>query len=102
MNLNNQDYTQILNFYNLAIPKKRHLIKKRAEDILADKLCRCIKKVKIGDEKKSVGVCSRSIFNKKGITRGTFKCKKNKRNITMKKKKKKLTMKKKAKKVDNT
>ena len=97
MNLNNSDYTQILRFYDIPVPNKKGLLKTRAEDVLADKLCRCIKKVKIGDEKKRIGICTRSIFNKKGLSRGKFKCKKSKKNVTMKKTKKNMTMKKKQK-----
>ena len=95
MKLNNQDYVQILDFYQVPVPKKKNMLKKKAEKILADKLCKCIKKVKLKDEAKSVGVCTRSIFNKKGITRGTFKCMKKSKKVTLKKKKKNLTIKKK-------
>ena len=42
---------------------------------MASKLCGCIKKVG-PDEGKSIGICTRTIFNNKGYTRGKFKCKK--------------------------
>jgi hypothetical protein len=42
---------------------------------MASKLCGCIKKVG-PDEGKSIGICTKTIFNNKGYTRGKFKCKK--------------------------
>ena len=100
MKLNNQDYVQILEFYQLPVPKKKNMLKKNAEKVLADKLCKCIKKVKLNNEAKSVGVCTRSVFNKKGITRGKFKCMKNSKKVTLKKRKKNLSIKKKNKNPD--
>ena len=61
--LNTNDYIQILNYYNIPIPKgknkknkgvqthkftkaEKKKIKEIAEKILAEKLCRCIKKWK--------------------------------------------------------
>ena len=47
MNLTTQDYKTILNYYNISHKSKTNTwIKRNAEDILANKLCRCIKKVK--------------------------------------------------------
>ena len=42
------DYKNILSFYNIPITStmKKKKIQELAEDILARKLCRCIKKVK--------------------------------------------------------
>lgn len=93
--LNKQDYIKILNYYDINIPKSYIKIKKIAETVLANKLCRCIKKVSsVKDETKGIGICTRSIFNKKGLKRGTFKCKKNIKRVTFKKKHKNNTMKK--------
>jgi hypothetical protein len=91
--LTNKDYIDILTFYKLSIPKSRRLIKAKAEDIISEKLCRCIKTVqkKIGtknknknnknngsvSEAKAIGICTKSIFNNRGFTRGRFKCKQN-------------------------
>jgi hypothetical protein len=91
--LTSKDYMDILSFYKLTIPKSKRLIKKKAENIISDKLCRCIKTVqkkltnnKINtnnntntklSETKAIGICSKTIFNNKGFTRGQFKCKKN-------------------------
>lgn len=87
MSLNKKDYVKILNYYKMRIPSNKNTLKKRAEDVLATKLCRCIKKVDPKDEEKAIGVCSRSIFNKKGLTRGKFKCKKGTRKVSFKKQK---------------
>jgi len=73
--LNINDYKQILEYYDLDIPKSNRLIQNAAENILAQKLCRCIKKVDVKDEGRSIGICTKTIFNRKGITRGKFKCK---------------------------
>jgi hypothetical protein len=85
--LKNNDYVKILEFYNLSIPKLQNLIKKKAEKILAEKLCRCIKKITIKkNESIAIGICTKSIINKKGFTRSKFKCK-NKEFIHIKKNK---------------
>jgi hypothetical protein len=75
--LTNKDYINILNFYNISIPKSKRLLKQKSEKIMAEKLCKCIKKVDVNNEAKSIGICTRTIFNSKGYTRGTFQCKKN-------------------------
>ncbi len=75
--LTNNDYVRILNYYNKPIPKTRQRIKQESEKILAEKLCKCIKKLDPEHEAKSIGICTKTIFNKRGLTRGKFKCKKN-------------------------
>ena len=79
-----KDYKQILDYYNKPIPYSNRLVKKNAENILAEKLCRCIKKVDPKNEVRSIGICTKTIINRKGYTRGNFKCK-GKRSITIKK-----------------
>ena len=69
------DYKFILQYYNKSIPKSSRLLKMAAEKILAEKLCRCIKKVDPKNEARAIGICTKSIFNRKGFTRGKFKCK---------------------------
>jgi len=69
------DYKQILEFYNKPIPKTKMLLRIEAEKIMATKLCRCIKKNDPEFEEKSIGICTKTIFNNKGYTRGKFKCK---------------------------
>ena len=73
--LSNDDYKKILEYYKKPIPTSKKLLKIEAEQILATKLCRCIKKVGIENESKAIGICTKTILNRKGLTRGKFKCK---------------------------
>jgi hypothetical protein len=70
-----EDYKKILEYYNEPIPKSLRLRKKNAERILANKLCRCIKKIDKVPEARSIGICTKTVINEKGYTRGKFKCK---------------------------
>jgi hypothetical protein len=78
-NLNQKDYTKILEFYKIPIPKSKRLLQQTAENLLSEKLCKCIKKVgnniKPKNEALAIGICTKTIFNRKGLTRGKFKCK---------------------------
>lgn len=77
MELSKSDYKKILTFYNQPIPKSERLLKNSAENILADKLCTCIKKVSpFGSESRAIGICTKGVLNKKNIRRGNFTCKK--------------------------
>jgi hypothetical protein len=87
--LNNTDYKSILEYYNAPIPKSSRLLKVNAENILANKLCRCIKKLDPTEEAKSVGICTKTILNRKGLTRGKFKCRGKNNSIIIKKTKNK-------------
>lgn len=70
-----KDYKTILDYYKVDYSNlKNKDIKIKAEDILANKLCRCIKKV--GDEKRSIPICRESVFKKKGLHMYRFTCKK--------------------------
>ena len=80
------DYRHILEFYKKSIPKSKRLLKSQAKKLLANKLCRCIKKVDKENEARAIGICTKTIINNKGFTRGKFTCKK-KETITLKKKK---------------
>ncbi len=73
--LTNNDYTDILHFYKMRIPRSSRLLKHQAEKIIANKLCKCIKKLDPENEAKSIGICTKTIINNKGYKRGTFKCK---------------------------
>jgi hypothetical protein len=73
--MNNKDFVSILKYYKVNVPRSKKTIRKKAENIMASKLCGCIKKVG-PDEGKSIGICTKTIFNGKGYTRGKFKCKK--------------------------
>lgn len=70
------DYKHILAFYKKTLPKSKRLMKIQAEKILTSKLCRCIKKIDKVNESRSIGICTKSIINNKGFTRGKFTCKK--------------------------
>jgi hypothetical protein len=82
--LNDNDYKKILKYYQLDIPKSSRILKKKAEDIIGLKLCSCIKKVGVVNEPKSIGVCTKAVINRKGMIRGKFTCKKQ-RKIVLKK-----------------
>jgi hypothetical protein len=73
--LTHKDYLSILKYYKLTIPKSKIQVKNMAEDLMASKLCRCIKRIDMINEAKSIGICTKTIFNNKGFTRGKFKCK---------------------------
>ena len=73
--LKNKDYINILKFYKMNIPKSKRLLKLQAENILSEKLCRCIKKLESEYKEKSVAICTETIFNRKGLKRGKFNCK---------------------------
>ncbi|MEX0598611.1 MAG: hypothetical protein WD512_19165, partial [Candidatus Paceibacterota bacterium] len=88
--LNNADYMTILDYYNIQLGEKASKtdIKKMAEDILADKLCKCIKKVqktsKTLKEPQAVAICRDSVLHKKGVESARFSCKKKKTLIAKK------------------
>ena len=80
MNLSNSDYKIILDYYNIPYKKKSHRwIKNKSEDILANKLCRCIKKVSKKSKLKehvSIAICRKSIFTRRNLRHSRFSCKK--------------------------
>jgi hypothetical protein len=88
--LGNKDYVSILKYYNINIPRSKRLLKKLAEKIMAEKLCKCIKKLDPENEARSIGICTKTIFNSKGYTRGQFQCKK-KQTVKFRKTKKNKT-----------
>ncbi len=90
--ISDNDYKKILEFYDKPIPKSKKLLKIEAEKIMASKLCRCIKKIGTENEARSIGICTKTIFNRKGFTRGKFKCK-GKKYITFRKNSSKKTRK---------
>lgn len=74
--LSNSDYIKILQYYDIMIPPTAVATKQKAEKIMAQKLCACIKKVSPTNEEKSIGVCTRTVFKRKGLNRHNFECKK--------------------------
>jgi len=83
-NLTNTDYKKILTHYGKIISSSKSKTKRAAEDLITSKLCNCIKKINSPMEEKSIKLCSNSIFKKRGLIRGKFKCK-NGRSIRLKK-----------------
>jgi hypothetical protein len=92
MELSKNDYKKITEFY--GIPKQTNkTYKDLAEKVLANKLCKCIKKVRSTpkfDEKRAISICRNSIFKKRHIDLYSFKCKNSSSLIPKKKTKKKL------------
>jgi hypothetical protein len=75
--LTHTDYIKILKYYKMRIPNSAKTVKRAAEKMVATKLCRCIKKVgpdRTISEPASIGICTRSVINRKGLRRGSFKC----------------------------
>lgn len=79
--LTHDDYLKVLDYYNIPMPKTRMRVKKAAEQILAEKLCRCIKRVKrkqkSDNTREPVGICRTSVIYRKNLDIFRFKCNKN-------------------------
>ena len=77
--MSDTDYKAVLRFYDIKetslSPSQR---KTKAEELLATKLCRCIKKVeaRVSDRSQSFAVCSDSVLSKKGLTMSRVSCSK--------------------------
>ena len=67
----------IVHYYQIK-KQKNKTYKESAEDILSNKLCKCIKKVRPYDnnEDAAITICRDNIFKKRGIGFYNFKCKK--------------------------
>ena len=77
MELSHKDYLDILKFYNISYIKlTKKQIKLIAEQKLAEKLCRCIKKVNSGSEENAIAICTNSVIKRKNLKNYGFKCKK--------------------------
>ena len=86
MKLTHRDYETILNFYKINMANmKPPAIKEKAEDLLATKLCKCIKKIHYktststrkranAREKREIAICYNSVIRKKGLKTFKFKC----------------------------
>jgi hypothetical protein len=91
MKLNLSDYKKILDFYNINHTRlSSNSIKKKAENMLANKLCRCIKKVNLKQKRQSkqkinrkirqqgesqaIGACRNSVITRKNLKIHKFKC----------------------------
>ena len=75
-----KDYTAILKYYKMSYAGlSLREMKKTAEDILAKKLCRCIKKV--GNKttikkQKAIAICVTNVLKRKHLKTFKFKCNK--------------------------
>jgi len=78
--LTKDDYNSILKYYKIPISENmsNKEIKTKAENILASKLCKCIKKVdkKNKSEKRAIAICRDAVIQKKGFDIFRFSCKK--------------------------
>ena len=78
MDLTNKDYLDIMRFYRIDVSNMTNKnIKKKAENILANKLCKCIKKVdpQLTKEQNTIALCRKSVMTNKNIKNYGFKCK---------------------------
>ena len=87
MSLSQTDYLNIMKFYkiNVAAMGKTE-IKLLAEDILSNKLCKCIKKITplLKKEQNAIAVCKKSVLHNKNVKSFGFRCKKRPRFIPKK------------------
>ena len=62
--LTTEDYKTVLKYYEKNIPTDKIKLKQIAEDIIAQKLCNCIKKINNThtEEPKSIGICKNSVL----------------------------------------
>ena len=77
MNMTRTDYEKILSYYNIPFENLSNIeLKRTAEDILANKLCKCIKAVerKVSPQN-AISLCTASVFGKKGLKYFDMSCK---------------------------
>ena len=71
--LTNSDYEDILTYYDIEKPNRQENTKTLAEQILATKLCRCIKRVgkqrKQENERRNIGICRNSVISRKNLNK---------------------------------
>lgn len=95
MNPTYEDYKTILKFYKIKNIEKlsKKEIKKYAEDILAEKLCSCIKKVTKSNklsEPSAIAICKDSVIRRKKLKINSFTCKNKAKLIANKKTRKNI------------
>lgn len=77
MTMTKTDYEKILSYYKMPFENlSSQELKQKAEDILASKLCKCIKAVekKVGTQN-AIALCTTSVFGKKGLKYFDMSCK---------------------------
>tara|TARA_Y100000022_G_C13198739_1_gene351653 strand:+ start:100 stop:531 length:432 start_codon:yes stop_codon:yes gene_type:complete len=94
--LSRKEYIEILKYYNIIFKENDNIknLRKLSENIIAEKLCKCIKSVsnniKTDDESKAIAICNKSIIQNKKLKIHKFTCKKKPKLLTTKNNKKKL------------
>ena len=76
MAMTNTDYEKILSYYKIPFAElSTRELKQTAEDILANKLCKCIKAVEkqVGTQN-AIALCTSSVFGKKGLKYFDMSC----------------------------
>jgi hypothetical protein len=76
MAMTTNDYEKILSYYKIQFADlSTRELKQRAEDILATKLCKCIKAVEkqVGTQN-AIAMCTSSVFGKKGLKYFDMSC----------------------------
>lgn len=68
--LTKRDYRKITKFYK----SKKHT-RKNALKTISRKFCSCVEKVKAKKKGEAIGICTKSVINRKGFKRGKFSCK---------------------------
>jgi len=86
MKLTSTNYNKILKHYKKRVPKTLRKKRERAENVMAKKMCSCIKKVKGYErntrkkkplkEKSKIAICNKSIFKNRGLKYNRITCKK--------------------------
>ena len=80
MKITKKDYMKVLKYYKIDMKSNApyKVVQDAAESILADKLCRCIKKINPTEknESKNIALCTNSVIKKKGLRPSRFTCKK--------------------------
>ena len=93
--LSRKEYIEILKYYNIKFNKNDNIknLRKISENIIAEKLCKCIKQVsnttKNKDDSKAIAICNKSIIQNKKLHIHKFTCKNHPKLLTTKNNKKK-------------
>ena len=77
-----EEYNAVLRYYDIdATGMTNKQKRKRAENILSTKLCRCIKKVedRVEEKTQAIAICTEAVLYKKGLKISGFKCDKKKK-----------------------
>ena len=79
--LSEKDHELIIQHYGKVLPKTKRAKKSKAERLVAQKLCSCIKKITKKSRKKStrsraIGICSYAVVKNRGMKHHGFTCSK--------------------------